>query len=68
MSIIIGKNSADNTRICKEAQPDDVLFHVGGGLPSAHLIFKNPDKTPIEILQKQGIIYDCALKLKVKMK
>jgi len=60
---VIGKNAAENTQICQQAQPKDVWFHVKN-LPSAHLVYKNINNQTLQNLRKNGTIYRLGLQLK----
>ena len=42
--ILVGKSARDNDRLTfKEAAPQDVWLHVGGGTPGSHVVVRNPD-------------------------
>lgn len=41
--ILVGRTAADNDRLTfKEAAPQDVWLHVGGGTPGSHVVVRNP--------------------------
>lgn len=62
-----GRNAVENTELVLRASDMDVWFHVNG-LPSAHLIYYNPDGTSLKDLRKKGVIYKMALELKKSSK
>ena len=42
--ILVGRSAADNDRLTfKEAAPQDVWLHVGGGTPGSHVVVRSPD-------------------------
>lgn len=41
--IKIGRNSKQNWEVVTQASPNDMWFHLGGDLPSCHVILANPD-------------------------
>ena len=43
--ILVGQSARDNDRLTfKEAAPQDVWLHVGGGTPGSHVIVRNPER------------------------
>lgn len=62
-----GKNAVENTELILRASDMDVWFHVKG-VPSAHLIYYNPDGIGLKDLRKKGVIYKMALELKKSSK
>jgi predicted ribosome quality control (RQC) complex YloA/Tae2 family protein len=41
--ILVGRSARDNDRLTfKEAAPQDVWLHVGGGTPGSHVVVRNP--------------------------
>lgn len=63
----IGKSAIENTELVLRASDMDVWFHVKG-VPSAHLIYYNPDQLDLGYLRKKGVIYKMALTLKKSSK
>jgi predicted ribosome quality control (RQC) complex YloA/Tae2 family protein len=63
----IGKSALENTELVLRASDMDVWFHVNG-VPSAHLIYYNPDSLDLGVLRKKGVIYKMALALKKSSK
>ncbi len=42
--VLVGRSAKDNDRLTfKEAAPQDVWLHVGGGTPGSHVIVRSPD-------------------------
>lgn len=63
----IGKNAVENTELVLRSSDMDVWFHING-MPSAHLVYYNPDGHDLEYLRKKGVIYRMAINLKKKTK
>ena len=43
--VLVGKTARDNDRLTfKEAAPQDVWLHVGGGTPGSHVVIRNPER------------------------
>lgn len=63
----IGKSAIENTELVMRASSRDVWFHVNG-VPSAHLIYYNPDEHSLDYLRKKGLIYKMAIALKKSSK
>jgi predicted ribosome quality control (RQC) complex YloA/Tae2 family protein len=63
----IGRNAVENTELVLRSSDMDVWFHVNG-LPSAHLVYYNPDGLDLIYLRKKGVIYRMALNLKKSSK
>ena len=63
----IGKSAMENTELVLRSDGQDVWFHING-VPSAHLIYYNPDKVTLEALRKSGTIYRMAAILKKNSK
>lgn len=63
----IGRNAVENTELVLRASEMDVWFHIHQ-VPSAHLIYYNPEATDLQTLRKKGIIYKMALELKKSSK
>jgi predicted ribosome quality control (RQC) complex YloA/Tae2 family protein len=63
-TIFIGKNSQENWDIIDKANQRDIWFHLGGGLPSPHVILKldTPEKV------SKTLIKHCALLCKQNSK
>lgn len=62
-----GRNAMENTELVLRSSAMDVWFHIND-LPSAHLVYYNPDGLDLTHLRKKGIIYRMALNLKKKSK
>ena len=42
--VLVGKSARDNDRLTfKEAAPQDVWLHVGGGTPGSHVVVRQPE-------------------------
>ena len=67
LDYVIGKDAEQNTELILESEPHDVWFHLDG-VPSAHLILRNPEEFSLQHLRSSGVIYQMALKLKAKGK
>ena len=43
--VLVGKTARDNDVLTfREAAPQDVWLHVGGGTPGSHVVIRNPDR------------------------
>ena len=63
LDYIIGRNARENTLLCQRGEPQDIWFHLEG-VPSAHMIFRNPFKLTLKHFKKENIIYRLAQILK----
>lgn len=53
--ILVGRSARDNDRLTfKEAAPQDVWLHVGGGTPGSHVVVRNPGggDVPREVVKR----------------
>ena len=42
--VLVGRSARDNDRLTfKEAAPNDVWLHVGGGTPGSHVVVRQPE-------------------------
>lgn len=57
--IIVGKNAQENWDLISNASQNDLWFHLGGNMPSPHVILKIPEKFVLKKIPKQ-IIFQCA--------
>lgn len=63
----IGKSAMENTELVLRSADYDVWFHIDA-VPSAHLIYYNPERLSLEALRKSGVIYRMAAALKKRSK
>ena len=63
----IGKSAMENSMLVMQSDNEDVWFHING-LPSAHLVYFNPDRMSLDKLRTKKIIYQMALELKKSSK